>query len=86
MLASRRRTAGCTSVACACTALAGCCLLTSPEPDVSVSAVTIIGGADGPTAILVTGAAVGNLFWYLIPVVLLLLGILLLVLGCRRKR
>ena len=33
-----------------------------------------------------TGAAVGNLVWYLIPVVLLLLGILLLVLGCRRKR
>ena len=48
--------------------------------------IGIIGGADGPTAILVTGAAVGNLFWYLIPVVLLLLGILLLVLGCRRKR
>ena len=48
--------------------------------------IGIIGGADGPTAILVTGAAVGNLFWYLIPVVLLLLGVLLLVLGCRRKR
>ena len=48
--------------------------------------IGIIGGADGPTAILVTGAAVGNLFWYLIPVVLLLLGVLLLALGCRRKR
>ena len=55
VLASRRRTAGCTAVACACTALAGCCLLTSPEPDVSVSAVTIIGGADGPTSIFLAG-------------------------------
>lgn len=55
-------------------------------PGAVAAAIGVIGGADGPTAILVTGAAVGNLFWYLIPVVLLLLGILLLVLGCRRKR
>lgn len=55
-------------------------------PGAVAAAIGVIGGADGPTAILVTGAAVGNLFWYLIPVVLLLLGVLLLVLGCRRKR
>lgn len=55
-------------------------------PGAVAAAIGVIGGADGPTAILVTGAAVGNLFWYLIPVVLFLLGILLLMLGCRRKR
>lgn len=49
--------------------------------------IGIIGGADGPTAILVsdTRFSAGDILWFLLPAVLLILGILLLAIA-RRDR
>lgn len=54
VLKFRRPKAWAAAAAGICTVLAGCGLLTSPEPDMA-SAVSIIGGADGPTSVFVAG-------------------------------
>ena len=54
VLKFRRPKAWAAAAAGICTVLAGCGLLTSPEPDMA-SAVSIIGGTDGPTSVFVAG-------------------------------
>ena len=54
VLKFRRPKAWAAAAAGICTVLAGCGLLTSPEPDMA-AAVSIIGGADGPTSVFVAG-------------------------------
>ena len=49
-------------------------------------AESIIGGADGPTAILVTGGGFPDWLGYLLPPALLVLGALLLLFSRRQKR
>lgn len=49
-------------------------------------AESIIGGADGPTAIYVAGAGLPDWLGYLIPPALLVLGALLLLFSRRQKR
>ena len=49
-------------------------------------AENIIGGADGPTAILVTGGGFPDWLGYLLPPALLVLGALLLLFSRRQKR
>lgn len=55
VLRSRRPAAWAAAAAGLCTILAGCGLITSPKPDVSSAAVSVIGGADGPTSIFLAG-------------------------------
>ena len=60
VLSVRRRSVRATAAAVCCTVLAGCGLVTSPEPDGASRAVSIIGGADGPTSIFLAGKTDGR--------------------------
>lgn len=60
VLSFRRPAAAVNVAALLCTALAGCGLLTSPQGTESAPAVTVIGGADGPTSIFVAGKLAGG--------------------------
>ena len=60
VLSVRHGSVRATAAAVCCTVLAGCGLVTSPEPDGVSRAASIIGGADGPTSIFLAGKTDGK--------------------------
>lgn len=61
-------------------------LLDLQQLSMEAASIGVIGGADGPTAILVTGnAGFPDWIWYLLPVLLIVGGIVVLLLSRKKK-